>query len=116
MTWNKSGVSAAALARSINISRPTTWQDLHRFREAMYDVSQRVILSGEVEVDEAFIGGDKGVSNKHCVVIFAEKERMVLFDLRQCLQLQGAKLRHLCLKQLEILQSFALTPTIFTRT
>lgn len=73
MTWNKSGVSATALSNSLGVAYPTAWLALHRFREVMHEVSNKTTLSGEVEIDETFLGGSKGVANKHCVFVFVEK-------------------------------------------
>lgn len=57
LTSQKSGVSALGLQRVLGLgSYQTAWTMLHRFRLAMV-VPERGLLSGEVEVDETFIGG-----------------------------------------------------------
>jgi hypothetical protein len=53
----KNGMSALALQRALGLgSYHTAWEMLHRMRQAMAQRWQGR-LSGEVEVDEAFIGG-----------------------------------------------------------
>ena len=52
----KNGVSSCEIARDMGVSQKTAWFMLHRIREAMQDKSATK-LSGEVEVDESFIGG-----------------------------------------------------------
>ena len=55
----KNGISALGLQRALGFgSYHTAWQWLHRMRRAMV-LPGRSKLSGEVEVDEAFIGGVK---------------------------------------------------------
>lgn len=51
------GISALQLQRQLGISRyETAWTILHKLRRAMV-APERVPLSGEVEVDEGFLGG-----------------------------------------------------------
>ncbi len=51
------GVSALQLQRQLGLSRyETTWMMLHKLRRAMVN-PERDPLSGEVEVDECYIGG-----------------------------------------------------------
>jgi hypothetical protein len=55
----KDGVSAQSLQRSLEIgSYPTAWAMLHRLRSVLVRPG-RDRLSGTVEVDETFIGGDE---------------------------------------------------------
>ncbi len=53
---DKNGISSAELARSIGITQKSAWFMLHRIRLAMQTGTFRR-MSGEVEVDETFIGG-----------------------------------------------------------
>ena len=56
-TNQKHGVSALGLQRILGLgSYQTAWAWLHKFRRAMVRPS-RDLLSGEVEVDETFLGG-----------------------------------------------------------
>src|SRR6476619_7257589 len=52
----KNGVSSHEIARSLGVTQKTAWFMLHRIRLAMQDTTGGKI-SGEVEVDETFIGG-----------------------------------------------------------
>jgi transposase-like protein len=52
----KNGISSYEVARAIGVTQKTAWFMLHRIRKAMQ--SQTFLkLTGEVEVDETFIGG-----------------------------------------------------------
>ncbi len=53
----KKGVSANQLHRSLGISYKSAWFLCHRVREAMNKEPLKTKLSGEVEVDETYIGG-----------------------------------------------------------
>lgn len=55
-TTAKNGVSAKTLERSIGVSYRVAWMMLQRFRVAMVD-AERKPLSGDVEIDETFVGG-----------------------------------------------------------
>jgi hypothetical protein len=58
MTTNdKNGVSSYEVARGIGVTQKTAWFMLHRIRKAMQTGSFLKKMSGEVEVDETFIGG-----------------------------------------------------------
>jgi len=52
----KNGISSYELSRGLGITQKSTWFMLHRIRLAMQDGGFKV-LSGEVEIDETFIGG-----------------------------------------------------------
>lgn len=54
----KSGMSAKTLERTIGINYKVAWMMLHRFRVAMVN-NERSQLSGIVEVDESFVGGEE---------------------------------------------------------
>ncbi len=57
MTTDKRGVSALLLQRQLGLRRyETAWMMLHKLRQAMVNMA-REPLRGEVEVDEAWIGG-----------------------------------------------------------
>lgn len=53
---HKNGISSCELGRSLGVTQRTAWFMLHRIREAVCRGSLKK-LSGEVEVDETFIGG-----------------------------------------------------------
>lgn len=78
MTSQKTGVSALNLQKNLGLgSYRTAWLLLHKIRNSMVH-ADRSLLQGEVEVDEAFIGGFKsgkrgrGAEGKELVVIAAE--------------------------------------------
>jgi transposase-like protein len=52
----KNGISSYELGRALGVTQKTAWFMLHRLRLAMQSKSFRR-MSGEVEVDETFIGG-----------------------------------------------------------
>jgi transposase-like protein len=56
----KNGVSSYEIARSIGVTQKSAWFMLHRIREAMKTADKTLLGSnegGEVEVDEAYVGG-----------------------------------------------------------
>jgi transposase-like protein len=53
----KNGVSSWEIHRSLGITQKCAWHMLHRIRLALQDSISGGKLSGEVEVDETFIGG-----------------------------------------------------------
>jgi transposase-like protein len=54
---NRNGVSSWELHRALGVTQKTAWFLLHRVRLAMQDEGHGGKLSGEVEIDETFIGG-----------------------------------------------------------
>jgi transposase-like protein len=53
----KNGISSYEISRDLGVTQKTAWFMLHRVRLAMQDDLTGGSLSGEVEVDETFIGG-----------------------------------------------------------
>ena len=53
----KNGVSSYEMARSLGVTQKSAWFMNHRIRLALHNGSFDTKLSGEVEVDETFIGG-----------------------------------------------------------
>ena len=79
LTSQKNGASALGLQRVLELgSYQTAWAMAHRFRTAMVRPG-RELLSGNVEVDETCIGGEKqakrgrGAAGKALVVIAVEQ-------------------------------------------
>jgi transposase-like protein len=61
---SKNGISSHELARSLGVTQKSAWFMLHRIRLAM-QAQSLLKLSGEVEVDETYIGGK--ARNMHAV-------------------------------------------------
>jgi transposase-like protein len=59
---SKNGISSHELARALGVTQKSAWFMLHRIRLAMQRES--IMLSGEVEVDETFVGGKAGNMHK----------------------------------------------------
>src|SRR5437762_887645 len=57
LTNCKNGVSSYEIARALDVTQKSAWFMLHRIRLALQDDFFGSKLSGEVEVDETFIGG-----------------------------------------------------------
>lgn len=69
LTNQKSGVSALGLQRALEMNRlSTVWNMLHKLRIAMVRPGQDR-LSGEIEVDEVYIGGE---NNKQLIGVAAQ--------------------------------------------
>ncbi len=69
MIMQKNGVSAKGIERIFGISYNTAWVWLHKFRRVMV-IPEREKLSGNVEIDEMFVGGKK---KENGVVVLKEK-------------------------------------------
>jgi transposase-like protein len=83
----KNGVSSYEIARDVKVTQKSAWFMLHRIRLALHDETLGK-LSGEIEVDETFIGGkarnmhvDKrerritGTGGKDKTIVFGALER-----------------------------------------
>lgn len=62
ITNNKKGISATQLAKDIHVTLKTAWFLNHRIRTA-YQLDVQDKLTGEVELDETFVGGKN--KNRH---------------------------------------------------
>lgn len=78
VTSQKTGMSALNLQKNLGLgSYRSSWLMLHKIRNAMI-FEDRSLLQGEVEVDEAFLGGvrtgkrGRGAEGKELIVIAAE--------------------------------------------
>jgi len=70
ITNDKNGISSYEVARALGVTQKTAWFMLHRIRKAM-QLEPFMKLTGEIEVDETFIGGK--ARNMH----IAQRERRI---------------------------------------
>jgi transposase-like protein len=61
---SKKGVSALQLKRTLGVAYKTAWYLCHRIREAVKDVDHETMLSGIVECDESYVGGNPKFMHK----------------------------------------------------
>jgi len=55
----KTGLSALALKRQLGVSYPTAWLIHHKLMLAMAQREERYVLEGQVQVDDAYLGGER---------------------------------------------------------
>ena len=55
----KTGLSALALKRQLGVSYPTAWLIHHKLMQVMADREDRYLLEGKVQVDDAYLGGER---------------------------------------------------------
>lgn len=55
----KTGLSALALKRHLGVSYPTAWLMQHKLMQAMADREAHYSLEGKVQVDDAYLGGER---------------------------------------------------------
>lgn len=75
LTTAKNRMSAVTLAETLGVTYQVAWPMLHRYRVAMVR-ADRAPLSGDVEVDETFVGGvahggKRGRGAAKCIVVVA---------------------------------------------
>lgn len=80
-TTSRHGVPAKELQRQLGVTYKTAWRMGHKIREHMANVDGDEPLSGEVEIDEAYIGGKQTRaeqraegSNKTIVIGMVERD------------------------------------------
>lgn len=59
MTQSKNNVSALALRRHLGVCYRTAWEMKHKLMNAMAEVEETRVLSGRVEIDDAYLGGER---------------------------------------------------------
>ena len=55
----KNGIAALELRRQLDVSYPTAWMIKHKLSQSMLIAEQGRQLSGRVEMDDAFLGGER---------------------------------------------------------
>ena len=89
----KNGISSYEIGRGLGISQKSAWHLAHRIRFALHHGSFDKMLSGQVEVDETFIGGK--ARNMHLdkrerrITVLAEKIKLSVFGALE----RGGKVR-----------------------
>ena len=58
LTQSKNNVSALELKRHLGVSYPTAWAIKHKLMQVMRDRDEGWGLTGRVEIDEAYLGGE----------------------------------------------------------
>ncbi len=59
LTQTKNNVSALELTRLLGVCYRTAWRIKHKFMQVMHEREYATILSGRVEVDDAYLGGQR---------------------------------------------------------
>ena len=62
LTQHKNAISALALKRQLGVSYKTAWLLKHKLMQAMGQRDARYLLSGRVEIDDAYLGGERAGS------------------------------------------------------
>ena len=57
-TQNKNNISILEFKRLIGVSYRTAWRIKHKLMEVMFEREQTTILSGRIEIDDAYLGGE----------------------------------------------------------
>lgn len=58
MTQSKNNISSLELRRLLGVSYPAAWRVKHKLMQVMYERETTTKLSGRVEVDDAYFGGE----------------------------------------------------------
>lgn len=58
LTQNKNNVSALELKRHLGVCYRTAWRVKHKLMQVMYERETQTVLSGRVEIDDAYLGGE----------------------------------------------------------
>jgi transposase-like protein len=62
LTQHKNAISALALKRQLGVSYKTAWLLKHKLMQTMGQRDARYLLSGRVEIDDAYLGGERAGS------------------------------------------------------
>jgi len=58
LTQNKNNVSTLELRRMVGVSYPAAWRVKHKLMQVMCERESTIRLSGRVEIDDAYLGGE----------------------------------------------------------
>ena len=99
LTQGKHSISALELMRQIGVSYETAWTVKHKLMQVMLDREKGRVLSGRVEVDDAYMGGERhdgttgrGTSGRTPFLAAVQTTPDVAFDGRKVLYLKLTKL------------------------
>ena len=59
LTQDKKGVSAMALSRELGVKYDTAWSMKHKLMQTMQERDRGKRLAGRIEIDDAYLGGEK---------------------------------------------------------
>lgn len=59
LTQRKNGLSALQLSRELGVSYNTAWKLKHKILQVMLERNQGETLSGRIEIDDAYLGGER---------------------------------------------------------
>lgn len=59
LTQRKNSVSALQLSRELGVSYNTAWKLKHKIMQVMLEREQNTVLGGRIEIDDAYLGGEK---------------------------------------------------------
>ena len=59
LTQRKSGISALQLSRELGVTYNTAWKLKHKILQVMYERNQGEMLTGRIEMDDAYLGGER---------------------------------------------------------
>ena len=83
ITQNKNNVSALELKRHLGVCYRTAWRLKQKLMQVMYEREQSTVLSGRVEIDDAYLGGElpggkagRGSENKTPFIAAVQTNKM----------------------------------------
>src|SRR5437870_7621526 len=58
LTQSKGGISSIELGRRLGVTQTTAWKIKHKLMQAMMERDATKRLTGRIEIDDAYLGGD----------------------------------------------------------